>query len=260
MLDIDYLLKLYKDGLLNSQFLFELKSYLMKKNQNAQEILNYLAIQQKKTFEYMTQILNIAKQQVDEDCQKILYRVKAAEYIKIYKKPFLIVTVETNGDYEITIKFPDELKEEEASSPNLSKKLKKQKEANIPVRISEFIKDILMFSEFKDLISTGNDEKKIGIVYRTYMEKLHTQLINDDSFFTELNHEDREKVYNEVETHIALQLYSHAFPKAPSKQDKKFNQKMLLLQWLDPTTLGIKKEDLKVDYWKTACFGIFMPI
>jgi hypothetical protein len=107
MLDVDYLLKLYNDGLYKIPFLFELKSYLDKKNQNAQEILNHLAIQQKKTFESITQIVNIAKQKVEEDYQKVLLRVKAAEYIRTYKKPFLIVTVETNADFSFTIRFPD---------------------------------------------------------------------------------------------------------------------------------------------------------
>ena len=31
---------------------------------------------------------------------------------------------------------------------------------------------------------------------------------------------------------------------------------MLLLQWIDPILLGVKKADLKVDYWRSACEDI----
>ena len=249
MLDTDYLLKLDKEGLLKPEFLVQIKLYLAIKNRDTQEKLNSLGIQQKKTYEYVNQIISIAKQQVEEDCQNILHRVKASEYIKNYKKAFVMNSTAKDG-CSVFIKFVEEQVEEPRGSPMM--RLKRTDPKPYPDTIDEFVKDLLMFPGIKGLISTGNDDTRIGAVYKEYMGILYEKLKADDAFFHDIDLEHREKIYQEIEAHVAFQLYSQAFPKSPSPADSAFYNKMLLLQWIDPVCLGVKKEDLQVDYWRTS--------
>jgi len=261
MLDTDYLLKLDKEGQLTYEFLSEVKLYLAKKNQDTQDKLNFLAIQQKKTYESVNHVISETKKQVEEDGQNILSRVKAEEYIKYYKRQFQISQTESNGYMILGIKFPEKPVEEPGSPIRI-----KTKHATIKYSetIEEFIKEMVKYKEVNELISTGEDNKRVGAVYKEYMHKLHDTLINDNVFFKELSNEAnldksmelRERIYQEIEAHVGFELYAKSFAKQSSIQDSAFCRKMRLIQWIDPVLLGVKSSDLKVDYWKSACEDI----
>jgi hypothetical protein len=253
LLDTDYLVKQYTDGVLKPKFLVELSAYLQKKNQDAQGKLNYLTIQQKKAYEHTTNVMNIAKQQVEEDCQSVLFRMKAAEYIGAYRKQFTIMPIEDKDRIIYKIRFPEDEPEPIAASPR--GKVKRGKTESFPDTLAEFIKNLLMFDEIKNLISTGNDDNLLGQVYKDYISALHRKLLVDELLFRGMSMEEREKVYDQVESHVSLELYSIAFPKKPSPADKAFQQKMQLLKWINPTCLGIKAGDMRVEYWDSSCKG-----
>ena len=111
MLDTDYLLKLVYNGVLTNDFLMKIKEYLIKKNQETQEILNFLAIQQKNAYESVKQIITTTKIQVEDGDLHVLSKVKAGEYIKEYKMLFEIKVSSNKDTNNIEIEFPQPLPE-----------------------------------------------------------------------------------------------------------------------------------------------------
>ncbi len=265
MLDTDYLLKLDKEGLLKNEFLVQVKLYLMKKNQETQEKLNQLAMQQKKTYEFVKGIISVAKQQVEEEGQNILVRVKASDYIRAYRKRFIIDGSPSDPNSVINIIFPDEVEDSGPSAnpagttggatsilPRMKPTSKTEDHLTTLSTVYDFITSPVLSIALKNLIFSGDDSRKAGAAYASYMKKLHDTLVNDGDFFKEIVLDQREKIYQEIETHVALKMHSRIFPLAPSAADTVLCKKMQLLQWVDPTTLGIRKDDLKVDYWRSA--------
>jgi len=244
ILDTNYLLKQVESGILTTEFLLETKNYFIKKNKDAQEKLNFLALQQRNAYESVNQIINLAKKQVEDGDLFILSKVKAGEFINFYKKPFNIKSTFEGGTNKIEIEFVQ---------PNTD--LKSKYDQTYLETIGDFIAAIGKAK--KSILNPKEDDgNKIGNVYKDYMKILNSDLMQDNQCLQGITEERRVQVYKEVEAHIALGLYLEVFPEKPSPQDTRFCHKMQLLQWIDPVSFGIKESDMKTDYWKSACEDI----
>ncbi len=236
------------------EFLVQVKLYLAQKNRETQAKLNQLAMQQRLTCEFVKKIISISKQQVDDEGLSIFARVKAAEYIKSYRQPFAIARSSTNPDYIINIRFPGSTRPEAGAVVGQTE----PRQERWPETVDDFAGNPVMYSELHDFISAGEDSRHVGQIYREYMSRLCDSLMGDDGFFKkEADSEQRKRVFQEVETHVAFRMYPRAFPKAPSTADVQFCRKMQLLQWIDPACLGVRPEDLKVAYWRSAADSTF---
>lgn len=245
MLDTNYLLKQIEDGILTTEFLLESKNYFIKRNQDTQEKLNFLAIQQKNAYESVKQIISLAKKQAEDGDLFILSKVKAGQFINSYRKPFNFIYKFTSETNVIDIEFVQ-------VNPEV---IQSKHDQNYLETIDQFIEE-LGKTKSKILNPKEGDGAKIGRLYKTYMDSLKDDLTGDSQCLQGISEERRGQVYKEVETHIALGLYLELFPERPNRHDTLFRCKALLLQWIDPVTFGIREEDLRIDYWRSACEDI----
>lgn len=235
-LDASYLLELIKSGVITNELLIQIKDYLKAKVENAKKKLQQFIVQKKRTHDYVVESIELMKERKKINKELDLIQEKAASFIASYANEFTFIY----DDNVVRMEFFNET--------NSFLKVFSSYKYKILSTIGSFIAEFTALKELKACILHGKNKDEVVGIYRKYMDELRRELVGEKADI-----EMQEKIYERVEDYILSEVYTRAFPRRQTKGDKYFHTKMLLLRWVDPTALKIRKTDLKTDYWTSAC-------
>jgi hypothetical protein len=217
-LDASYLLNLVESDILTTELLDQVKDHIKTELEYLTKKLLDFMKQNRYSYNLLMQNISTMKEQHQIQKESCTIQEKANEFIKSYSKEFTLTEINN----KMSIEFPNKLIKVFSSKKD----------------INSFIVKFTMLKELEECIIYGKNKDIINI-YNRYMFELR-KAINEES------------VYKKVEDYVLSEIYTKAFPKLQTKADKYFHTKTLLLNWIHPTKLGIKKENLGIDYWTSA--------
>ena len=106
--------------------------------------------------------------------------------------------------------------------------------------------DLKILNKFiKEDIETGEAKYKVFKAFNEYLELLKENIKKKKIYIESTNEKEQEKELNEfanqIEEHIMRKIYKYVYPQKPLKQDNEFYKKTILLDWITPENLEIKK-------------------
>ena len=131
-------------------------------------------------------------------------------------------------------------------------KLKQTEVKKSREKIEDFI-NFLKKKEIESIIETGEDKFGLNKIYREYMDKVE-EVVNN----RRLPEEESKIIYEEVQTHINIQLHNKLFKKSPSPLDITFLKKLKSLEWLKPEQVGVSENFVESKIWKEAIESTFI--
>ena len=116
-------------------------------------------------------------------------------------------------------------------------------------KIKDFIKQIISFQELKQEIIENSPNCNIYNCFNDYMTIIRNAITTDPLFSKDPNNEF-DLVIDKIDDYIMKKIYCDIFPKEPIEKDVTFYKKCIMLSWITPAHLEIKK--LYVNELKTA--------
>jgi len=233
-----------KEGnLLKNEFLDEFKISLQKHNQDLQEKINLMTINKMKIIENTRYFTENYKNDTLKLYKSVLIRTSASKFISNYMCPFIIEKL-SNETFQII--FTDYEK-----SKDLGVKIIREGKT-----INDFI-EFLLSMELSNLINENEfDIMKIGKIYNQFLSRLKNKL-NSETSDENISYDDKQEIYQEIESHVCMRIHEKVFEKTPTKKDLDFYNKLFSLQWIKPTQLGIEEKAINFGFWQAAVKRIF---
>jgi len=100
------------------------------------------------------------------------------------------------------------------------------------------------------IISTGKDSHGLKKVYDNYMQNIRRAIENNN--IVELAQEEDCSVYGEIESYILMRLHDKLFSDSPSEEDRKLQQRLISLSWINSSRFGIDEELRSYIFWEAA--------
>ena len=106
--------------------------------------------------------------------------------------------------------------------------------------------DLKILNRFiREDIETGDAKYQVFKAFNEYLELLKESIKKKKIYIESTNEKEREKELteftNQIEEHIMRKIYKYVYPQKPLKKDNEFYKKTILLDWVTPENLEIKK-------------------
>ena len=106
--------------------------------------------------------------------------------------------------------------------------------------------DLKILNRFiKEDIETGDAKYQIFKAFNEYLELLKESIKNEKRYIESTDEKEKERELDEftsqIEEHIMRKIYKFVYPQIPLKKDDEFYKRTMLLDWVTPENLEIKK-------------------
>lgn len=220
-------------------FLARLTQKTLRRNSVLKEHLVGLTLHYERLWAYMNFLMRDWKSQELLKYQAIKASTTACKLI--YECPMAFVMFEADSRWTLTCDL-----EQYGENSGV-------KGGSVKTSVDDFIEAYGKTCAWK-IVATGEDSCGLKQVYDEYMQSVRA-IIEDkvlDRDGNELTPQEKQSVYNEIESYILMRLHDKLFAHSPSEDDKLLLNKLTSLSWMTPVHLGLKDTLHSLNFWEIA--------